>query len=144
MGMMTNLGLTYRLMGKNSEAEQLLTRTMEVKTAMLGPHHNSVATCHNRLAVLYKNNLGQYKKAEEHYMSSIRITEKLFGPAHSEHQFDYNGLINLYRKTGDDTKMREYQEKIKEWAKLQKETKEETGKTGEKRKEGMTMMDFMQ
>ena len=108
---------------------------------MLGPNHDDLAKCHNFLAVLYDDNMGQYKKAEEHYMRAIQIEEKLFGPAHSEHQFNYNGLIDLYRKTGDDAKMREYEEKKREWAKLQKETKEETT---DKEKEGMMTMEFMQ
>jgi len=141
-GQMTNLGLTYQLMGKISETEQLLTMTLEVQTAMLGPDHNDVATCHNRLAVLYDESMGQYKKAEEHYMKAICILEKLFGPAHSLLQFQYNGLIDLYRKTGDDAKKKKFEEKKREWVKLQKETKKETGETGEKEKEG-TMKDFM-
>ena len=62
-------------------------------------------------------------------MKAINIREKLFGPAYSELQFSYNGLIDLHKKTGNDTKMREYGEKKKDWEKLQKETKgkEETG-----------------
>ena len=86
-----------------------------------------MARCHSFLAALYLINMGQYKKAEEHYMKAIDIQEKLFGPAHSQLQFQYNGLIKLYKKTGDDAKMREYQEKKRVWAKLQKETKGETG-----------------
>ena len=74
-------------------------------------------------------------------MKAIDIREKLFGPAHSQLQFNYNGLISLYKKTGDDAKMKEYQEKKREWAKLQKETKEETA---DKEKEGMMTMEFMQ
>ena len=130
-------------MGKNSEAEQLLTRTLEVKEAMLGPDDNSVAKSHNSLAGLYKNNMGQYQKAEEHYLASIRILEKLFGLAYSQHQFNYNGLIGLYETTGNDAKMREYEEKKKEWENLQKETKGKE-ETDEKDKEGTSTMDFMQ
>ena len=141
--MMTNLGSTYLQMWKNSEAEQLLTRTLEVQTAMLGPDDNWVAISHNFLAGFYMDNMSQYKKAEEHYMNSIRISEKLFGPAHSQLQFDYYGLIQLFRKTGNDAKMREYEEKKKEWEKLQKETKGKE-ETDEKDKEGTSTMDFMQ
>ena len=141
---MSNLGTVYQDLGKNSEAEQLLTRTLEVQTAMLGPDDDSVAACHNFLAELYRNNMGQYQKAEEHYLASIRIQEKLFGPAYSLLQFDYNGLIYLYNKTGNDAKKREYEEKRKEWEKLQKETKGKE-ETDEKDKEGTsTPMDFMQ
>ena len=50
----------------------------------------------------------------------------------------------MYRKTGNDAKMREYLEKKKEWEKLQEET-ESKEETDEKDKEGTpTPMDFMQ
>ena len=62
------------------------------------------------------------------------------GP-HSQLQFDYNGIINLYWKTGDRTKRKKYEEKKREWEKLQKETKMDTDK---KDNEEMPMMDFMQ
>ena len=94
-GLMSNLGRTYQDMGKNSEAEELFTRTMDVQTAMLGADHDEVAKSHNFLAVLYDDNMGQYQKAEEHYMKYNTIIEKLFGPAYSELQFNYNGLIGL-------------------------------------------------
>ena len=76
-------------------------------------------------------------------MKAIGISEKLFGPAHSQLQFDYYGLIQLFRKTGNDAKMREYEEKKNEWEKLQKET-EGKEETDEKDKEGTSTMDFMQ
>ncbi len=87
--------------------------------------------------------MGQYQKAEEHYLNAIRIQEKLFGLAYSQQQFNYNGLIQLFRKTGNDAKMREYLEKKKEWEKLQNETKGKE-ETDEKDKKGTSTMDFMQ
>ena len=110
---------------------------------MLGPDHNDVAKSHNFLAVLYDDNMGQYQKAEEHYMKAIGILEKLFGPEHSHLQFNYNGIINLYMKTGEDTKRKKFEDKRQEWEKLQKkETKEETGEKEED--EGRAKMDFVQ
>ena len=60
---------------------------------------------------------------------------------YSELQFNYNGLIYLYSKTGEDTKRKKYEEKKREWEKLQKKAKEDTDKED---KEGTAMMDFMQ
>ena len=53
------------------------------------------------------------------------------------------GLISLFEKTGDETKRKKFEEKKREWEKLQKnETKEVTG---EKECEGRkTNMDFVQ
>ena len=39
---------------------------------------------------------------------------------YSELQFNYNGLISVYRETGDDTKRKEFEEKKKkEWEVMQ-------------------------
>ena len=43
---------------------------------------------------------------------------KLFGPAYSELQYNYNGLLNLYRQTGQGRKHAEYVLKKEEWEKL--------------------------
>ena len=72
-------------------------------------------------------------------MRSILICEKLFGPAYSELQFNYNGLISIYTKTGDDAKRREFEEKKREWMRLQREKKE--GPSVEK-EDDMPKMEF--
>ena len=90
------------------------------------------ATIHNRLAGLYKNELEDFSKAEEHYLQCIKIQEKLFGPAYSQLQFSYNGIIMLYEKTGEEAKMMEYEEKYEEWEKLQEEEKNKEEKNEEK------------
>ena len=140
--LMANLGNTYQYMGKNSEAEELLNRALELQTAMLGPDDNEVAKCHQLLAVLYDENKGQYNKAEEHFIKANKTWEKLFGPGYSQLGFNYNGLIDVYRKTGDDTKRRMFEEKKQGWEELQKETKKEK-ETAEKEAEETTKMDFL-
>ena len=54
---------------------------------------------------------------------------KLFGPAYSELQYNYNGLMNLYRQTGQGRKHAEYVQKKVEWEKLQA-LKEEAPEAG--------------
>ena len=97
-----------------------------------------MATIHNRLANLYADDLEDFSKAEEHYLQCIKIQEKLFGPAYSQLQFSYNGLIELYEKTGEEAKMMEYEEKFEEWEKLQEEKKNKDEENEEEDKE----MDF--
>ena len=79
-----------------------------------------------------------FGKAEEHFTQSIKIWKKLFGPAYSQLQFSYNGLIELYEKTGEEAKMMEYFEKYEEWEKLQEEKKN----TDEENEEKDKKMDF--
>ena len=59
----------------------------------------------------------------------------MFGPAHSQLHYDYNALINLYGKTRDDAKRREYEEKKEEWKKLQKQHNERKRKWKEEEEE---------
>merc|ERR1712105_244198 len=112
--MMGNLGRAYQMMGKLAEAEEMFNNSMKVLVAIQGPEDGEVARIHNRLAVLYKDDLEDFSKAEEHYKQSNKIQEKLFGPAYSQLQFDYGGLIKLYKKTGEEAKRREYEEKKNE------------------------------
>ena len=108
---------------------------MKVCVAIQGPEDGGVATIHNRLANLYADDLEDFSKAEEHYLQCIKIQEKLFGPAYSQLQYSYNGIIELYRKTGEDAKRREYEEKKKEWKKLQNKDNKEKRKGEEEEKE---------
>ena len=70
------------------------------------------------MARLYKNNLALYDKAEEHYMivTRIRKSESL-----------YDGIIDLYEKTGNKSKVEEYTEekiRLEKMLKGRKENKE--------------------
>ena len=134
-GMISNLGKTLKNMKKNSEAEELLLKALKILKAINGPVEESVASTHNFLAVLYKNNMNELTKAEEHFLQTIKIHEELFGPAYSQLQYSYNGIIELYRKTGEDAKRREYEEKKEKWEKLQNKDNEEKGKGEEEEKE---------
>ena len=136
--MMGNLGQTYQDLGKLAEAEEMFNNSMKVRVAIQGPEDGGVATIHNRLANLYADDLEDFSKAEEHYLQCIKIQEKLFGPAYSQLQFSYNGLIELYEKTGEEAKMMEYEEKFEEWEKLQEEKKNKDEENEEEDKE----MDF--
>ena len=91
-------------MKKNSEAEELLLKALKIQKAINGPVDESVATSHNFLGMLYYVNMSELTKAEEHFLQAIKIREELFGPAHSLLQYNYNGLVDLYRKTGDNEK----------------------------------------
>merc|ERR550532_1727664 len=99
---MRNLGQTCQDMGMAAEAEKLFTNSMSISLAISGPGDIAVATSHGRLANLYLYKLHDYSKAEKHFLQSSNIAEKLFGPAHSQLQYDYGGMIVLYRKTGEE------------------------------------------
>ena len=51
------------------------------------------------LAALYCYDMEEFRKAEALYFRSIQIGLKLFGEGFSGLEFDYRGLIHLYKKT---------------------------------------------
>ena len=138
-----NLGLLYQDMGKFAEAEKMFKNSMKALVAIQGPEDDRVALTHNRLAQLYRCHLEDFSKAEEHYLQSIKIKKNLFGPAYSQLQFSYNGLQMLYEKTGEEAKRREFEEKQKEWRKLQKEKKSEEEKEEDKKMDFEEMVEFV-
>ena len=141
--LMASLGLTWKEMGKLAEVEEMFNNSMKILVAIQGPDDLEVARIHNRLAVLYEEDLEDFSKAEEHHLQSIRIAEKLFGPAFSKLQFSYVGLISLYQKTGDESKMVKYEEKYKEWRKLQEEKKSMEEKEEDEKMDIEAMVEFV-
>ena len=85
--------------------------------------------------MLYYVNMSELTKAEENFLQAIKIREELFGPAHSQLQYDYDALVDLYGKTGDSAKKREYEEKKEEWKKLQNKDNERKRKRKEEEEE---------
>ena len=113
-------------MERNSEAEELHIKALNIKLTLLGPTHESVAASHNFLAALYYNNLKLFNKAETHFLESIRIATELFGRGYVKLQYDYNGLIDLYTKTEETEKRKEIELRKKEWKRLQNTEAEES------------------
>ena len=122
---MGNLGLALQMIGKLEEAEALFQNAMKILVAIQGPEDNGVADIHSRLAVLYRRDLKDFKKAERHYLAAINIHLKLFGPAGSQLQYDYAGLNRLYKETGEEEKMKDYAAKFFEWKDLQNKNNDE-------------------
>merc|ERR1719458_1353591 len=80
-GMMGNLGLTYKNLGKLAEAEEMFNNSMKVLVAIQGPEDNGVAKIHSHLASFNMVNKKDFRKAEEHHLQCLKIREKLHGPA---------------------------------------------------------------
>ena len=144
--LMMNMGVTYRDSGKNSEAEELLTKSLAIMEKILG-EDEEVALGHFHLFQFYFENIKDYGKAEGHLLDSIRIHEKVLGPAFSRLGSLYNWLIRLYRTTGEVDKENEMWEKKDEWEKLQeKKDKEEEDneEKKEKKQREMTLEELVQ
>ena len=77
---MMNLGNTYNESWKNSEAEELLSKSLAIREKILGDCE-AVAETHDHLASLYVD-MEELDKAEHHYKEAIQIIERVYGPAH--------------------------------------------------------------
>ena len=138
-GVMTGMGVTYRDSGRNSEAEELLTKSLAIKEKIMG-EDLEVSLGHHHLAFLYHVNLNQLEKAEHHFKESIRITEMVSGPAFSYLGVKYESLANVYEEAGEIEKKREQRKKKEDWKKLQEM---KGNKKDNKEKEEMIMEDLI-
>merc|ERR1712130_197045 len=118
--MMMNMGVTYRESGNNSEAEELLTKSLEIKEKILGEDMD-LSLGHFHLFMFYFRNIQDYGKAEHHLLESLRIEEKVYGPSYSTLGVTYDWLIDLYSTTGEIDKENEAQKKYEQWEKLREE-----------------------
>ena len=85
---------------------------------LLGRDDYEVALSIGHLASLYNYDMKNFDKAEELYLRSIAIGEKLFGPAYSGLEYDYRGLIRVYQETQNWDKFLQYRIKLSSWKDL--------------------------
>lgn len=129
-----NLGRLYQTMERYNEAEQMHLKAIRIKESILGEHDYEVALSIGHLASLYNYDLGQYQKAEELYLRSVDIVNRLFGKSYSGLEYDYRGLIRVYEETGDITNVYKYLNLLQEWEELKQrrennQTWQESSKT---------------
>ena len=138
---MMNMGITYNKSGKNSEAEELLSKSLAIREKILGDCE-SVAETHDHLASLYVD-MEELDKAEHHYKEAIQIMERVYGPAHYFLRNPYCNLAYVYRKTGEVEKNNEQKKKYFEWKKLQEIKGNGEDKMEEKKQEEMTLEELI-
>ncbi|MCL4122677.1 UNVERIFIED_CONTAM: hypothetical protein GTU68_025296 [Idotea baltica] len=93
-----NLGRLYQSMKRFKSAEKMHLKAIQIKEALLGPDDYEVALSVGHLASLYNYDLEFYMKAEKLYLRSIHIGKKLFGEAYSGLEYDYRGLLRVYKQ----------------------------------------------
>lgn len=69
------LGIFYFALGRFSEAEPLLMRSLEIEKALLGPNDLEIGKSYNHLGLFYHIN-GQFSQAEQAYKTALTIVEK--------------------------------------------------------------------
>jgi tetratricopeptide (TPR) repeat protein len=81
------------------EAEQVLSRCLEVKIAALGEHHSTVAISISNLARLHYGRKN-YSQAESLLLDSLRIYERVLGEQHPETASALYNLAMIYHQQG--------------------------------------------
>ena len=118
-----NLGRLYKYIEKFEEAEEMFLKAINIKECLLGNESQEVALSVSDLATLYNYNMDNLVEAEKLYLRSIKIFTDIFGPGYTGLQYDYTGLSDVYRQTGNQEKLAEYQNKLDEWRLLLQHTK---------------------
>ena len=87
----TDLALLLWTTGKSDEAEQLLSRALAIREALLGPDHPDTAATLTIFALLCKTR-GRYPEAEQFARRGLAIREKALGPESVETANSLNTL----------------------------------------------------
>ena len=114
------LGKWYQNMGNLVKAEKEMVESLlflekwcnscenkESETEILKQYESWVIA---NLAIVYKN-MGNLQKAEEFYMKSLTIRQKLFGENHANVANSFNNLGDLYENMGNLQKAEEFYSK---------------------------------
>ncbi|KAK3084359.1 hypothetical protein FSP39_012164 [Pinctada imbricata] len=110
-----NLGRLYQSMHRFQEAEEMHLKAIEIKERLLGADDYEVALSVGHLASLYNYDMGKYDEAEKLYLRSIAIGKKLFGEGYSGLEYDYRGLLRLYRTTDNYSMAEHYHTILQHW-----------------------------
>lgn len=113
-----NLGRLYQATNRFRRAEEMHLKAIATKTKLFGEDDYRVAISMGHLASLYAYNLEEPAKAELLYLKSIDIVTRAFGGAFSGLQYDYEGLIQVYRLQRDRGKVEAFRRKLDEWTAL--------------------------
>ncbi|XP_060560053.1 amyloid protein-binding protein 2-like [Ruditapes philippinarum] len=110
-----NLGRLYQSMHNFEEAEQMHLQAIDIKERLLGAEDYEVALSVGHLASLYNYDMDKYDEAEKLYLRSIEIGKKLFGEGYSGLEYDYRGLLRLYRQVGNQNMADQYASILQQW-----------------------------
>ncbi|XP_069134767.1 amyloid protein-binding protein 2-like [Argopecten irradians] len=110
-----NLGRLYQSMRRYNEAQEMHLKAIEIKERLLGTDDYEVALSVGHLASLYNYDMRKYDEAEKLYLRSIAIGKKLFGEGYSGLEYDYRGLLRLYRTTDNHSMADMYANILQQW-----------------------------
>ncbi|XP_033748176.1 amyloid protein-binding protein 2-like [Pecten maximus] len=110
-----NLGRLYQSMRRYDEAQEMHLKAIEIKERLLGTDDYEVALSVGHLASLYNYDMRKYDEAEKLYLRSIAIGKKLFGEGYSGLEYDYRGLLRLYRTTDNHSMADMYASILQQW-----------------------------
>ncbi|HLV99086.1 MAG TPA: tetratricopeptide repeat protein [Ktedonobacterales bacterium] len=82
------------------QAERLFKQAFLIYRRLLGPEHLNLASCMNKLAVLFRHEK-KYRQAERFHRRALRIREQMLGPLHPDVGTSLNNLAVLYMDMGN-------------------------------------------
>uniref|UniRef100_T1KDR3 MalT-like TPR region domain-containing protein n=2 Tax=Tetranychus urticae TaxID=32264 RepID=T1KDR3_TETUR len=111
----SNLGRLYQSMHRYEDSEVFQLLSIEIKEKYLGKDDYEVAQSYGLLASLYSYDMGLYLQAESCYLKAIEIGTKVFGGSYSGLEFEYQGIIRIYTRTGESEKVEDFVQRLRSW-----------------------------
>ncbi len=101
------LALLYRDSGRYELADSLYNQAITIREMVLGKEHPSYAESIHDFA-FSKKMQNEYDSAEKLYLIAKNIREKVLGKEHLHYTYSLNGLANLYWRTKEFEKAKQY------------------------------------
>ncbi|KAK3935926.1 putative kinesin light chain [Diplogelasinospora grovesii] len=96
-----NVAVSYHILGKYKEAEQMCRQTLELKEKVLGKEHPGTLSSMNNLAETLRHQ-GKYEEAGQMHRQTLELREKVLGKEHPDTLSSINNLANVLKEQGKD------------------------------------------
>lgn len=110
-----NIGRLYQSMGLFELSEEMHCKAIAIKTRVLGEDDYETALSMGHLAALYTHDMNKQEEARDLYLRSIEIALKMFGESFTGLEYDYRGLLRVYRELGNPDEANVYRLKLMDW-----------------------------
>ncbi|KAI5460912.1 hypothetical protein BGZ63DRAFT_388024 [Mariannaea sp. PMI_226] len=93
------VGLSFLILGKYGEAEQMYRQAFELRTKTLGQEHSDTLASMNNLSWVLRH-LGRYNEAEQMQRQTLNLNVKVHGPEHPSTLTSMNILAGILMSLG--------------------------------------------
>ena len=118
---LNHMAFVHHGRGEYARALEGFHKALEIRRAVHGEHHPTVAKCYNNIGVVYDSQ-GEYARALESFHKALEIWRAMHGERHPDVAASYNNIAAVYDRQGEYAKALEgYRRALEIWRAVQGE-----------------------